>query len=124
MPDLTRVQKVAANLRAFRIAVNAHDRENPEPHPAAFGIGLSAHDLERLGFDDGERLWGGDGGANAITVHADDGVSGNFRVLCGAEHGEPAREEREEARAVSGEVERHLAGNPQGRIFNTWPREW
>lgn len=73
--------KVAANLQAFRMAVNAHDRNNPEPHPAAYGIGLAWHDLTRLGFDDGEVLWEG------ITIHGIESVStGNFKVMCGGEH--------------------------------------
>ena len=40
--------KIAANLRAFQIAINAHDRENPTHD--AYGIGLAHFDMERLGF--------------------------------------------------------------------------
>jgi hypothetical protein len=70
--------KIAKNLQAFQIAVNAHDRENPSH--TAHGIGLAHFDLERLGFDEGEEILPG------ITIHADDGQSGNFRVLCDGEH--------------------------------------
>lgn len=92
---MNQTEKVAANLRAFQIGVTSHDRENPEPHPAAFGIGLSMHDMERLGFDEGETILPG------ITVTTDSGVSGNFRVLCGGQHeGErPAEAETVDARA-------------------------
>lgn len=72
--------KIAKNLQAFQIAVNAHDRENPTH--TAHGIGLAHFDLERLGFDEGEEILPG------ITIHSDDGQSGNFRVLCDGEHDE------------------------------------
>lgn len=72
--------KVAKNLRAFRIAVAAHDRENPAPHSPAHGIGLSGFDLGRLGFDDGEELWPG------VRVRVDGRTTGNFRVLCDGNH--------------------------------------
>lgn len=83
--------KIAANLQRFRIAVNSHDRENPN-HSPAYGIGVSAFDLERLGFDDGEELWPG------IRIEVDGGTSGNFRVLCDGEH------DKEEAAEVEQEV--------------------
>ena len=38
--------KVGKNLRAFQIALNAHDRENPTH--TAWGIGLAHFDMERL----------------------------------------------------------------------------
>ncbi len=80
--------KVAKNLRAFQIAVNAHDRENPTHN--AYGIGLAHFDLERLGFDEGEEVLPG------ITIHGDDGVTGNFRVLCDGQHDEQTSEEEVE----------------------------
>jgi hypothetical protein len=70
--------KVAKNLRAFQIALNSHDRENPTH--TAHGIGLAHFDMERLGFDEGEEVLPG------ITIHADGGVTGNFRVLCDGDH--------------------------------------
>jgi hypothetical protein len=87
--------KIAKNLQAFQIAVNAHDRENPTH--SAYGIGLSPFDLERLGFDEGETVLPG------ITIHADSGVTGNFRVLCDGQHDEQADEveETEVVEAVS-----------------------
>ena len=83
--------KIAKNLRAFQIGVNSHDRENPTH--TAYGIGLAAFDMERLGFDEGEEILPG------ITIHADQGVTGNFRVLCDGQHEEDS-EEVEEAEVV------------------------
>ena len=83
--------KIAKNLQAFRIALNAHDRENPTHN--AYGIGLAHFDLERLGFDEGEEIFPG------ITMHADGGVTGNFRVLCDGQHNEN-EEEVEETEVV------------------------
>ncbi len=86
--------KIAANLRAFQIAINAHDRENPTHD--AYGIGLAHFDMERLGFDEGEEILPG------ITIHADQGVTGNFRVLCDGQHDEQREaEESETVEAVS-----------------------
>ena len=86
--------KIAANLRAFQIAINAHDRENPTHD--AYGIGLAHFDMERLGFDEGEEILPG------ITIHTDQGVTGNFRVLCNGEHDEALEaEEAESVEAVS-----------------------
>jgi hypothetical protein len=80
--------KIAANLRAFAIALNSHDRENPDHN--AYGIGLAHFDMERLGFDEGEEILPG------ITIHADQGVTGNFRVLCDGQHDENLEEVEEE----------------------------
>jgi hypothetical protein len=86
--------KIAANLRAFQIAINAHDRENPTHD--AYGIGLAHFDMERLGFDEGEEILPG------ITIHADQGVTGNFRVLCNGDHdAELEEQEAEELEVVS-----------------------
>ena len=76
--------KIARNLERFAQAVAAHDRENPTH--TAYGIGLAHFDMERLGFDEGETVLPG------ITIHADSGVTGNFRVLCDGEHDEGLRE--------------------------------
>lgn len=83
--------KIAKNLQAFQMAVNSHDRENPTHN--AYGIGLSAFDMDRLGLDEGERILPG------ITIHCDAGVTGNFRVLCDGDHDEDL-EEAEEAEVV------------------------
>jgi hypothetical protein len=80
--------KIAKNLERFAQAVASHDRENPTH--TAYGVGLAHFDLERLGFDEGEEVLPG------ITIHADGGVSGNFRVLCDGEHDEQELTEEEE----------------------------
>jgi hypothetical protein len=88
--------KIAKNLERFAQAVAAHDRENPTH--TAHGIGLSHFDMERLGFEEGEEILPG------ITIHADSGVTGNFRVLCDGEHDEQREEsEQETVEAVSRE---------------------
>src|SRR5271166_3928571 len=81
--------KIAKNLERFAQAVAAHDRENPT-HTAT-GIGLAHFDMERLGLDEGEEILPG------ITIHADSGVTGNFRVLCDGEHDEQLTEAEEQA---------------------------
>src|ERR687894_3272204 len=87
---MTDTSKIAKNLQAFQIAVNSHDRENPDH--TAYGIGLSHFDMERLGFEEGETVLPG------ITIHVDGGTTGNFRVLCDGQHGEG--EEVEETEVV------------------------
>jgi hypothetical protein len=79
--------KIAKNLERFAQAVAAHDRENPTH--TAYGIGLAQFDMDRLGLEEGEEILPG------ITLHADGGVTGNFRVLCDGEH-EPEQTEAEE----------------------------
>jgi hypothetical protein len=81
--------KIAKNLERFAQAVAAHDRENPTH--TAYGIGLAYFDMERLGLEEGEEILPG------ITIHLDGGVSGNFRVLCDAEHDEGQTEAEEQA---------------------------
>lgn len=75
-------EKIAKNLRAFVIAINAHDRENPMH--SAWGIGLAFFDMERLGLDEDEEIIPG------IVVKQDEGQSGNFRVLCDGDHDAPS----------------------------------
>jgi hypothetical protein len=88
--------KIAKNLERFAQAVAAHDRENPTH--TAHGIGLAHFDMERLGFDEGEEILPG------ITIHADSGVTGNFRVLCDGEHDEEREQVEEQVvEAVSSE---------------------
>jgi hypothetical protein len=81
--------KIAKNLERFAQAVAAHDRENPTH--TAYGIGLAHFDMERLGLDEGEEILPG------ITIHADGGVTGNFRVLCDGEHEDELTEVEEQA---------------------------
>lgn len=91
--------KIAKNLEAFQIAIGAHDRENPTH--SAYGIGLAHFDMERLGFEEGEEVLPG------ITIHADQGVTGNFRVLCDGDHDElSAESEQQVADAVA--IEREI----------------
>jgi hypothetical protein len=87
--------KIAKNLRAFQIAVNSHDRENPSH--SAYGIGLAPFDMERLGFDEGERILPG------IIVQSDNGVTGNFRVLCNGLHDEDESVSDEEQIRIASE---------------------
>jgi hypothetical protein len=81
--------KIAKNLERFAQAVASHDRENPTH--SAYGIGLAHFDMERLGFEEGEEVVPG------ITIHADDGVTGNFRVLCDGDHEDELTEAEEQA---------------------------
>jgi hypothetical protein len=81
--------KIAKNLERFAQAVAAHDRENPTH--TAYGIGLAHFDIERLGLEEGEQILPG------ITIQADGGVTGNFRVLCDGEHEEELTEAEEQA---------------------------
>jgi hypothetical protein len=81
-------QKVAKNLERFAQAIAAHDRENPTHN--AWGIGMHPFDLERLGLEEGEEILPG------IVMQADQGVTGNFRVLCDADHDEELEEAEEE----------------------------
>lgn len=82
------MNKIAKNLEVFRRGIENHDKVNPDH--SAHGIGLSMHDMERLGFEEGETLWG------AITIQQDSGVSGNFRVLCDGHHFDHDKEEFED----------------------------
>src|SRR6478609_11484559 len=99
--------KVAKNLERFAQAVAAHDRENPTH--TAHGIGLAHFDMERLGLDEGEEILPG------ITIHADNGVTGNFRVLCDGQHDEDLEREAEEADVVEAvAAERQISIAPGG----------
>jgi hypothetical protein len=91
---MAETSKIAKTLERFAQAVASHDRENPTHN--AYGIGLAHFDMERLGFEEGEEVLPG------ITIEADGGVTGNFRVLCDAEHDEgQAESERETVDAVA-----------------------
>src|SRR5580693_4102020 len=101
--------KIAKNLERFAQAVAAHDRENPTH--TANGIGLAHFDLERLGLEEGEEILPG------ITIHADSGVTGNFRVLCDGDHDEELSAAEEEA--VEAIATRAVPGYEPG----DWPPE-
>ena len=79
---------IGKNLQAFQMGINAHDRENPTH--TAYGIGLAHFDMERMGFDEGEQILPG------ITIHADGGQTGNFRVLCDGDHEQELEAEKAE----------------------------
>ncbi|HUA73683.1 MAG TPA: hypothetical protein VL988_02905 [Solirubrobacteraceae bacterium] len=98
--------KVAKNLERFAQAVAAHDRENPTH--TAHGIGLAHFDMERLGFEEGEEILPG------ITIHADSGVTGNFRVLCDGEHDQEHEESAEEAEVVEAVSTQTIPGTAPG----------
>ena len=81
---------MAKLLQSFSMALNAHDRENPDH--TSWGIGMSHFDIERLGLEEGEEILPG------IRLAVDGGTTGNFRVLCDGEHdGAGETEEAEEA---------------------------
>lgn len=106
-------ERHAKNIRRFREAIAAHDRENPTH--TAHGIGLSWFDMERLGYEDGEELWAG------ITIHGlDKQQTGNLRVLCDGEHDDDKieAEEREKEMVHTGgrTIEEH---NPFEHIHLT-----
>jgi hypothetical protein len=88
LENMADTSKIAKNLERFAQAVASHDRENPTH--TAHGIGLAHFDIERLGFEEGEEILPG------ITIHADSGVTGNFRVLCDGEHDEGLEEAEQE----------------------------
>ncbi len=99
-------QKIADNLRRFVIAINAHDRENPTH--TAYGIGLNPFDMDKFGFEEGEQVIPG------ITIQADGGVAGNFRVLCDGDHlAELEAAEEEVVEAVSTQQVSVPVGNPR-----------
>lgn len=106
---MSETSKIAKNLRAFQIAVNAHDRENPTHN--AWGIGLAPFDLERLGFDEGEEILPG------IVIQADGGVTGNFRVLCDGDHDEELEESEVDAEPVEAVGTQQIPAGPR------WPGE-
>ncbi len=80
--------KIAILLQQVAMAVNAHDRENPDHN--TWGIGMAHFDIERLDLEDGEELIPG------IVLHADGGPTGQFRILCDGQHDQGEVEEEEE----------------------------
>ena len=93
---MSTTSKVAANLERFRVAVNSHDRENPPPHGAAYGIGLAFFDMDRLGLEEGEMILPG------IKVECDGGQSSTFRVLCSGVHAGEGEQVEETVRNSAG----------------------
>src|SRR5438445_13859641 len=86
MADVTKIGKL---LEALANGVAQHDRANPDHN--AWGIGMAAFDIERLGLDEGEEILPG------IVLEADGGQPGAFRILCDGQHdGELEEEEQEE----------------------------
>lgn len=91
---MNNTERHAKNIRRFREAIAAHERENPTH--TAHGIGLSWFDMERLGYEDGEELWAG------ITIHGlDKQQTGNLRVLCDGEHDSDKNEQETEELVVA-----------------------
>jgi hypothetical protein len=83
-------------LERFAQGVASHDRENPDHN--SWGIGMAHFDIERLGLEEGEEILPG------ITLQADGGVTGNFRVLCDGQHdGESEIQEEDVVDAVASE---------------------
>jgi hypothetical protein len=91
--------KIAILLRQVAMAVNAHDRANPDHN--TWGVGMAHFDIERLGLDEGEELIPG------IVLKADGGTTGQFRILCDGQHDLEEEEEQEEV--VDAVAERELA---------------
>ncbi len=85
---MAETQKIAHLLQRLAQGVAAHDRENPTHH--SWGVGMSPFDIDRLGLDEGEEILPG------ITLQADSGVTGAFRVLCDGDHDAEREEEEEE----------------------------
>lgn len=97
---------IAKLLQRFAQGVAAHDRENPDHN--SWGIGMAGFDIERLGLDEGEQILPG------IVLQADNGVTGNFRVLCDGEHDAGAVEEEEVVDAVASQELAEPAYAPGG----------
>lgn len=87
-------------MQSFKIAINVHDRENPDHN--SWGIGMAHFDIERLGFEEGEEILPG------IVIQTDGGTSGNFRILCDGEHDSDEELEEEEAELIDAVAEQEL----------------
>lgn len=92
---MTDTVKIGHLLERIARGVAAHDRENPGHH--TWGIGMAHFDVERLGLEDGEEILPG------IVLQADNGVTGQFRILCDGQHGGAVEEEEEVVDAVAEE---------------------
>ena len=80
--------KIGKLLQQVAMGVAAHDRENPDHN--TWGVGMAHFDIERLGLEEGEEILPG------IVLQADGGGTGQFRILCDAEHDQGAVEKEEE----------------------------
>lgn len=92
MQGVSDPDKIAKNLRAFQMAINAHNQQNPDHN--VLGLGLSAFDIERLGLEIGEEILPG------VPIQEINVTVGNFRVLCDGEHDEGLAGEVREAGEV------------------------
>jgi hypothetical protein len=92
--------KIAHLLERLAQGVAAHDRENPDHN--SWGVGMAHFDIERLGLEEGEQILPG------ITLQADGGVTGAFRVLCDGDHNASVEEEQEEVVEAVSSDEREL----------------
>jgi hypothetical protein len=93
---MVETSKIAYLLERLAQGVAAHDRETDH---TAWGVGMTHFDIERLGLEDGEEILPG------IVLQADNGVTGQFRILCDGEHdSESEVEEEEVVEAVSSET--------------------
>ena len=100
MADTTKIGKL---LEALANGIAAHDRANPDH--TAWGIGMAAFDIERLGLEEGEQILPG------IVLQADGGQTGAFRVLCDGLHDDELEEEEEEELVEAFGIEQEL-GEP------------
>jgi len=90
---MAEASKIGYLLERMTQGVAAHDRENPDHH--TWGIGMAHFDIERLGLEDGEEILPG------ITLQADGGMTGQFRILCDGQHDGAVEEEEEVVDAVA-----------------------
>lgn len=93
---MSNADKIAKNLRAFQMAINAHNEQNPDH--TVLGLGLSAYDIDRLELEIGEEILPG------VPIQEINVTAGNFRILCDGEHDEGlagAAREAEPVEAIS-----------------------
>jgi hypothetical protein len=92
---MVETSKIAYLLERLAQGVAAHDRETDH---TAWGVGMTHFDIERLGLEEGEEILPG------IVLQADNGVTGQFRILCDGQHdSESEVEEAEVVEAVGSE---------------------
>jgi hypothetical protein len=93
---MVETSKIAYLLERLAQGVAAHDRETDH---TAWGVGMTWFDIERLELEEGEQILPG------IVLQADNGVTGQFRILCDGEHdsGSEVEEEEEIVDAIASE---------------------